>query len=74
MLTIQNYLKSLALAAATLVAAASVAFAQDTAKLSGTVVDEKGKGGEGVPRRRHRPLGPDSLSLPSVEETDKGTI
>ena len=43
MLTIQNYLKSLALAAATLVAAASVAFAQDTAKLSGTVVDENGE-------------------------------
>lgn len=43
MLTIQNYLKSLALAAATLVAAASVAFAQDTATLSGTVVDENGE-------------------------------
>ena len=41
--TIQNYLKSLALAAATLVAAVSVAFAQDTARLSGTVVDENGE-------------------------------
>ncbi len=43
MLTIQNYLKSLALAAATLVATVSVASAQDTAKLSGTVVDENGE-------------------------------
>ena len=41
--TFQNYLKRLALAAATLVAAASAAFAQDTAKLSGTVVDENGE-------------------------------
>ena len=40
---IQNYLNRFALAAAALFAAASMAIAQDTAKLSGTVVDAEGE-------------------------------